>query len=298
MFNITGFIIEGFADISELYIPLFMIFLLIYFTIISANLTIVVVIWKNPHLHTPMYIFLVNLSFIDISLTTNILPKLLAMLCTGTKTISFLGCITQMYLYVSLFVSEIILLGFMAYDRYVAICHPLRYVVLMPLKKSSMLSIISWFGGFVDPIGHTLLISRMSFCSFHVIDHFFCDIIPLLLLSCTDISKVQLLNYIEGTFLGIGMCLLTVISYIFIIGTIMKLKSSESRRKAFSTCTAHLTCVIVFYGTLICLYIRPSSSYSPKQDKYFSLLNLVFVPLLNPIIYSLKNEDIKKVLIG
>ncbi|CAN2391340.1 Olfactory receptor, partial [Pristimantis euphronides] len=295
--NMSDFIIQGFSDFPEIQVPMCVIFLYSYFLIICGNLTIIVVVWKTPHLHTPMYIFLVNLSFIDIASTSNILPKLLAILCTKIKTISFLGCITQMYTFISLSCTEIILLAAMAYDRYVAICHPLRYFVIMPLNQCFRLYFISWSVGFLDPIAHTVLISKLSFCSNNFIDHFFCDLNPLLKISCTDTSNVTMLTYVEGTLLGITTFTLTLVSYIFIISTILKIKSAEGQRKAFSTCTAHLTCVTVFYGTLLCLYMRPTSSFSPKQEKYYSLLYIVLVPMFNPIIYSLKNEEFKHVLV-
>ncbi|XP_075114184.1 olfactory receptor 5V1-like [Leptodactylus fuscus] len=291
------FIIQGFSDIPTLRIPMFGIFLFIYFLILCGNLIIIVLIWRTPHLHTPMYVFLVNLSFIDITSTSNILPKLLAILCTKQKTISFIGCIAQMYIFMCLSCTEIILLAVMAYDRYVAICHPLRYFALMPLRQCARFSFLSWLVGFLDPTGHTALTSNLSFCSNNYIDHFFCDINPLLHIACSDTTIITMLSYFEGTLLVITAFMLTLISYIFIISTILKIKSTEGQHKAFSTCTAHLTCVSIFYGTFICLYMRPKSSMSPKQDKYFSLLYIVLVPMLNPIIYSLKNEDVKNVLV-
>ncbi|KAM3913267.1 olfactory receptor 5AP2-like [Leptodactylus fuscus] len=295
--NISVFIISGFSDIPTLQLPIFGLFLCIYFLIICGNLIIIGVIWRTPLLHTPMYFFLVNLSFIDIASASNILPKLLVILYAKQKTISFLGCITQLYIFMSLTFTEIILFAVMAYDRYVAICHPLHYFVLMPFRQCARFSFISWFIGFLDPTGHVALISKLSFCLNNYIDHFFCDINPLLHIACKGTAIISMLTYIEGTLVVITAFMLTLISYIFIISTILKIQSSEGQRKAFSTCTAHLTCVTIFYGTLICLYMRPTSNISPKQDKYFSLFYVVLVPIFNPIIYSLKNKDVKKVLI-
>ncbi|XP_018420528.1 PREDICTED: olfactory receptor 1019-like [Nanorana parkeri] len=263
---------------------------------IAGNLTIVTLILTTPHLLTPMYIFIVNLSIIDIASTSNILPKLLVIILTKENTISFAGCITQMYFFVSLTCTEVLLLAAMAYDRYIAICHPLHYVIFMSLRHCIGLSLTSWTVAFLDLSGHAILISNLSFCSSHLIDHFFCDLAALLKMSCSDTSIIELLNYIEGTILGIITFLLTIISYIFIISSVLNIKSSEGRHKAFSTCTAHLSCVTIFYGTIISLYMRPTSSYSPKLDKFFAFLYVVLVPLINPIIYSLKNENIKKAL--
>lgn len=295
--NTTSFFsIQAFLYFPNVQIPIFIIFVLSYIAIIVGNLTIVNLVITSPHLCMPMYIFIVNLSVIDIASTSNILPKLLSIILTKDNTISFVGCITQMYFFVSLTCTEVILLAAMAYDRYIAICHPLHYIMFMSLGHCIGLSLTAWTVGFLDLSGHAVLISELSFCSSHLIDHFFCDLTPLLKLSCSDTSKIELLNYIEGTILGITTFLLIIISYIFIISSILNIKSSEGQHKAFSTCTAHLTCVTIFYGTIICLYMRPTSSYSPKQDKFFALLYVVLVPLINPIIYSLKNESIKKAL--
>ncbi|XP_053305935.1 olfactory receptor 1019-like [Spea bombifrons] len=183
----------------------------------------------------------------------------------------------------------------MAYDRYVAICHPLHYFIFMSLRHTVIFAVASWTIAFLNLTGYAVFISELSFCKSHLIDHFFCDAIPLLMISCSDTFKIEILTYVEGTIIDIPAFLLTFISYIFIISSILKIQSSEGRKKAFSTCTSHLTCVIVFYGTLIPLYMRPTSSLSPK-NKYFSLLYVVLVPILNPVIYTLKNQDIKDAL--
>ncbi|KAM3913268.1 olfactory receptor 5AR1-like [Leptodactylus fuscus] len=292
-FTSTDFLIEGLFDTPELQYLGFSIFLLIYLVIIFGNAIIFLVISWNPHLHTPMYIFLMNLSAIDIVYTSSILPKLLNMIITKNNTISFWGCIYQMYFFLSMACAEVLLLAAMAYDRYVAICHPLHYMALMSLRQAAGQAGIAWSIGFLDPSGHAVLISRLSFCASHVIDHFFCDVIPLLKISCSDTSAVELINYLEGSLILSSAFLLTLVSYIFIISTIVKIKSAEGRRKAFSTCSSHLTCVVIFYGTIICLYMRPTTSYTPKQDKFIALLYTILIPVFNPIIYSLKNQEIK-----
>ncbi|KAE8589889.1 hypothetical protein XENTR_v10017812 [Xenopus tropicalis] len=251
--NISGFIIQGFSDTPELHISLFVLFLGIYLIILLGNLIIFLVISCNPHLHTPMYIFLLNLSLIDISSTTNILPNLLHILLTQQNNISFLGCMTQMYVFASLTGSEYFLLTAMAYDRYVAICDPLHYIARMSRKHCAGLITAAFTVGFVEPVNFIVLVSKLSYCASRLINHFFCDVTALLKLSCSS------------TFKG--------------------------RQKAFSTCASHLACVITLYGTVICLYMRPTTSYSLERDKYFSLLYTALGPVLNPLIYTLKNGE-------
>ncbi|XP_071985512.1 olfactory receptor 5AR1-like [Engystomops pustulosus] len=292
-FNGTDFIIEGLSNAPKFQYLGFIVFLLIYLVIIFGNASISSVICWDSRLHTPMYFFLMNLSIIDIVYTSTILPKLLNVLITKNNTISFWGCIYQMYFFLAMACAEVLLLAAMAYDRYVAICHPLHYMALMSLRQSAGLAVTAWSIGFLDPSGHAVLISRLTFCASRLIDHFFCDVIPLLKISCSDTSKVELINYLEGSLILSSAFVLTLVSYIFIISTIVKIKSTEGRRKAFSTCSSHLTCVVVFYGTIICLYMRPTTSYTPKQDKFISLLYAVLIPVLNPVIYSLKNQEMK-----
>uniref|UniRef100_A0A6I8RP47 Olfactory receptor n=1 Tax=Xenopus tropicalis TaxID=8364 RepID=A0A6I8RP47_XENTR len=280
--NVSGFIIQGFSDTPELQISLFVLFLGIYLIILLGNLIIFLVISCNPHLHTPMYIFLLNLSLIDISFSSTVLPNLLHILLTQQNNISFLGCMTQMYVFGSLAASEYFLLTAMAYDRYVAICDPLHYIARMSRKHCAGLITAAF------TVGHLVLLPKLSYCASRLINHFFCDVTPLLKLSCSSTFSMELLFYIEGTLLSFSSFLLTLASYIFIVSAILKIQSSEGRQKAFSTCASHLACVITLYGTVICL---PTSSYSLKRDKYFSLLYIVLGPVLNPLIYTLKNRE-------
>ncbi|OCT69820.1 olfactory receptor 8H1 [Xenopus laevis] len=295
--NVSGFIIQGFSDTPQLHISLFVLFLGIYLIILLGNLITFLVISWNPHLHTPMYIFLQNLSFIDISSTSNILPNLLHILLTQQNNISFLGCMTQMYIFVSLASSEYFLLTAMSYDRYVAICDPLHYIDRMSRKHCAWLITATFTVGFVDSVGHVVLISKLSYCASHLLNHFFCDVAPLLKLTCSSTFSVEILFYIVGTFLVFNSFLLTLTSYIFIISAILKIQSSEGRQKAFSTCASHLTCVITLYVTVICLYMRPTKCYSLERDKYFSLLYIILGPVLNPLIYTLKNKEFQSSLI-
>ncbi|KAG8435692.1 hypothetical protein GDO86_013575 [Hymenochirus boettgeri] len=289
--NVSQFIIQGLSDSSEIQLPLFVLFLIIYLFIIIGNLIIFFVILLNSNLHTPMYKFLQNLSIIDISSTSNVLPALLHRLITKRNRISFFWCLTQLYLYTSLACSEYFLLTAMSYDRYVAICDPLHYINRMSNKHCAWLISAAFCAGFVEPLGHVVLISKSSYCNSHIIDHFFCDLIPLLKLSCSDTFNVEILTYVVGTLLTFNSFLLTLISYIYIISTILKIQSTHGRQKAFSTCASHLTCVIILYMTLLCLYVKPTTSYSLDRDKLFSLLYIVLVPLLNPLIYTLKNKE-------
>ncbi|XP_063819350.1 olfactory receptor 1C1-like [Pseudophryne corroboree] len=296
--NVTGFTFLALFGEPELQFPVGVLLIFAYVIIFWGNFTIIALFSADSHLHTPMYIFLFNLSFIDIASTSNILPKLFHMLFTKHNMISFAGCIIQMYIFVSLVGTEFILLTAMAYDRYVAICHPLNYIVVMSFTKCVGLSVASWVVGFSIPNGHAVLISNMSFWSGRPIDHFFCDVSPLLMIACSDISMVEMLNYVEGVLVAFSSFLIILVSYIYIISNIVKIKSAEGKHKAFSTCTSHLTCVIIYYGTIICLHIKPTSSYFPKLDKIIALLYAVLVPMLNPFIYCLKNKDFKKSLLN
>ncbi|KAM4034408.1 olfactory receptor 5AR1-like [Anomaloglossus baeobatrachus] len=240
-----------------------------------------------------MYILLSNLSVVDISYTSTILPNLLIMLSTQHRIMSLVGCITQMYFFIFFACMEVILLAVMAYDRYVAVCHPLHYTVLMSLRTCRVVLISIWIATFLEPVSLTTLIAKLSFCSSNQIDHFFCDISPLLKLSCSDTIYANIAIYIFGAMFGVGTFFLTLVSYIYIVFNIMNIHSAVGRSKTFSTCASHLTSVLLFYGTTLSLYMRPTSMYSPRQDKFFSLLYIVLIPLLNPVIYTLKNKQFK-----
>ncbi|CAH2322335.1 olfactory receptor 1019-like, partial [Pelobates cultripes] len=291
-FKSTLCIVSGFSDSPQLQFPLFITFLSVYLIIIFSNLIVVLSIILYSHLHTPMYILLCNLSVIDISYTSTILPKLLAMLLTQCKTISFLECFIQLYFFLSFICAEIFLLAAMAYDRYIAICHPLHYSILMSPKHCARLVLTVWVMGLFDPVVHIFLFANLSYCHSHHIDHFFCDVTPLIKLTCSDTFTIEIWNYVDGA-LSVSAFILTLISYVFIISTILNIQSASGRHKAFSTCSSHITCVIIFYGTLICLYMRPTSMYSPGQDKFFSILYIILIPILNPLLYTLKNKDFK-----
>ncbi|KAG8431131.1 hypothetical protein GDO86_019376 [Hymenochirus boettgeri] len=253
MDNVSEFIIQGLCDFPECQLPLFVLFLIIYLFIIIGNLVIFSIILVNSNLHTPMYKFLLSLSITDISSTSNILPALLNFLITKQNRMSLFWCMTQLYLYLSLAGCEYIVLTAMAYDRYVAICDPLHYITRISEKHCAWLISTSYCVGLASSVCHIVLISKLSYCNSHLIDHFFCDLIPLLKLSCSDTFNVEILTYVSGTLLAGNCFLLTLISYIFIISTILKIQSTHGRQKAFSTCASHLTCVIILIDPIVCI---------------------------------------------
>ncbi|XP_072280976.1 olfactory receptor 5AR1-like [Pyxicephalus adspersus] len=288
------FTLQCFSDLPRLQIPLFVIFIIIYADIIFGNIIVFIAIILDSRLHTPMYIFLSNLSVLDISYTSTILPNFLIMLYTQHKTISLISCIAQMYFFLTFACCEMILLAVMGYDRYVAICYPLQYSSLMNPKQCAYMLSCVWITSFMEPIVFTIFVANLSFCSSNYIDHFYCDVSPLLKLSCSDTTHVNFTTYIFGALVGFSTFMLTLVSYVFIIVNIMKIHSVNRRYTTFSTCASHLTCVALFYGTTLSLYMRPTSMYSPMHDKFFSLLYIILIPMLNPVIYTLKNKQFKE----
>ncbi|XP_030044261.1 olfactory receptor 5V1-like [Microcaecilia unicolor] len=292
----TEFIILGFPEFSELQIPLFLLFLLFYLIILMGNLTIITVTCLDPRLHTPMYFFLCNLSFVDISYTSVTLPKLMDIFLRKNHGISVYGCFIQVYFFLLLSSVEFVLISVMAYDRYVAVCLPLHYTVIMNSRLCVLMAAGSWIFGLLEPVTHTVLLSCLSYCGSNEINHFYCDLSALPKLSCTSTSAVENVTYIFGAFLAFPCFITTLTSYVYIISTILRIHSTEGRRKAFSTCSSHLTVVILFYGTMISLYIRPMSLQSLEQNKFLALLYNVLIPMFNPVIYSLKNKEVKTAL--
>ncbi|KAG8551526.1 hypothetical protein GDO81_004145 [Engystomops pustulosus] len=288
------FTVDCFSDSYKYQIHLFLLFLIIYVNIILGNITVFTCITLDSHLHTPMYIFLGCLSIVDILSTSNIFPKFLSMLLTQRKTITFNGCMTQLYFFIYFTCTEFFLLAVMAYDRYVAICHPLHYVTLMSKKHCTWFLVGTWLAAALEPILHTVFIVNLSYCSSLEVNHFFCDISPLLKLSCNDTIHVEIATYVLGAIVGLSAFTLTLSSYVFIINTILSIKSADGRQKAFFTCASHLTSVIIFYGTSLSLHVKPTKTYEPTQDKIFSLLYIILIPVLNPFIYTVKNEQFKE----
>ncbi|XP_029435515.1 olfactory receptor 1044-like [Rhinatrema bivittatum] len=291
--TVTEFIILGFPEFPELQIPLFCFFLLVYLIVLMGNLTIITVTCLDPRLHTPMYFFLSNLSFLDISYTSVTLPKLLDIFLRQNHRISVNGCFTQMYCFLSLVTMEFLILSVMAYDRYVAVCQPLCYRLIMNQRVCILMATGTWILGFLMPVSYVILLPQFSFCSSNEINHFLCDFSALMKLSCTSTSTIQCIVYILSVFFGLPCFTSTFTSYIYIISAILRIRSTDGRRKAFSTCSSHLSVVILFYLTIICLYIRPSSMQSLEQNKLIALLHNALIPMFNPLIYSLKNKDVK-----
>ncbi|XP_029435698.1 olfactory receptor 5AR1-like [Rhinatrema bivittatum] len=265
-------------------------------TDVKGNLLILELIYLNPCLHTPMYFFVSNLSFLDICYTPVTLPEALVLLCTERQHLSLIKCLTQLYFFISFACTEFLLLTVMAYDRYMAVCNPLHYVLIMNKKICAVLAAAAWIIGFLDPVAHILIIEHLSFCGSLEIDHFFCEMRGILKFSCSDTHFVQILTYIYGALIGLSSFLLTLISYASIVTAILKIQSTEGRRKAFSTCTSHMTIIILFYVTIMFVNMSPTSASSQDYDKFISILYVVLIPLVNPIVYSLKNKDLKRAL--
>ncbi|XP_039357831.1 olfactory receptor 10C1-like [Mauremys reevesii] len=293
---ITEFILLGFGNLPELQILLFLVFLVIYIVTMSGNMLIVALVVADQHLHTPMYFFLGNLSCLETCYTSTILPRLLASLLTGDRTISVGGCFAQFYCFGSLATTECYLLAAMSYDRYLAICKPLRYAALMNGRLCLQLSAGSWISGFLTCVIMTCFMSQLTFCGPSVIDHFFCDFSPMLQLSCSDTSMITLVSFIVTSLDLPCPFLLTVTSYVCIIATILRIPSTTGRQKAFSTCSSHLIVVTVFYGTLMTVYLLPKTNTLKALNKVFSVFYTVLTPMLNPLIYSLRNKEVKEAL--
>ncbi|CAH6788371.1 olfactory receptor 1052 [Phodopus roborovskii] len=291
---VTEFILLGLTDSVELKMVLFVLFLVIYAVTVIGNLGMIILIRITPKLHTPMYFFLSCLSFVDACYSSVIAPKMLISFLVVTETISFSGCVVQHLFFGVLITTEGFLLSVMAFDRYVAIVNPLLYTVAMSKGKCIMLVIGSVIGGTINSLTHTLSLRRLSFCGPNVVSHFFCDIPSLLVLSCSDTSVNEFLLLIFSGVIAIGTLLIVVISYLFIAVAILRIRSASGRKKAFSTCASHLTAVTIFYGTLSFNYIQPSSQYSVEQEKVVSVFYTLVIPMLNPMIYSLRNKEVKE----
>ncbi|XP_045018784.1 olfactory receptor 5F1-like [Bubalus bubalis] len=290
------FILLGLTDTLELQAILFSLFLVIYILTVVGNIGMILLIRTDSQLHTPMYFFLAILSFADVGYSSTITPKMLVDFLSEKKTISFAGCFLQMYFFIAFATIECILFGLMAHDCYVAICNPLLYSLIMSRTVCLKMAAGAFTAGLLNSVVHTGYVSSLSFCCSNVIHHFFCDSPPIFKLSCSD---TRLYESILSTFAGVnivGTLLVILTSYCYILFSIFRMHSGEGRRRAFSTCASHLTAIILFYSTSIHTYLRPSSSYSLSHDKVASVFYTVVIPMLNPLIYSLRNREVKKAL--
>ncbi|KAM7150845.1 olfactory receptor 6N1-like [Macrochelys suwanniensis] len=293
---ITEFILLGFGNLRELQILLFLLFLVIYVVTVIGNILIVVLVVADQHLHTPMYFFLGNLSCLETCYTSTVLPRLVASLLTGDRTISVSGCITQFYFFGFLVAVECSLLSMMSYDRYLVICKPLHYTALMNGRICFQLAAVSWMSSFLATAVVIYLMSQLHFCGPKEIDHFLCDFTPVIKLSCSDTSLITLVTFIFSSIDTLPPFLLTLASYVSIISTILRIPSTSGRRKAFSTCSSHLLVVTIYYGTLIIVYVLPDTETLRDLNKVFSVFYTVLTPMVNPLIYSLRNKEVKEAL--
>ncbi|XP_037377414.1 olfactory receptor 8H1-like [Talpa occidentalis] len=291
--NVPYFILMGLTDAEDIRLLLFVLFLMIYLVTVLGNAGMIMVIRLDAQLHTPMYFFLSHLSFIDLSYSSVITPKTIGNLLTSNKKISYASCFTQMYFFILLGAAECFLLSSMAYDRYVAICNPLHYPVVMSTRRCCSLVLGSYLVGFTNSLVNEICMRRLHFCDSNVIHHFFCDTSPVITLSCTETQGTEfMIFFFAGSTLMLSLITISV-SYVSILSTILKINSASGKRKAFSTCASHLMAVTIFYSTMIFTYLKPSKSYSLGKDQVASVFYTIVTPMLNPLIYSLRNKEVK-----
>ena len=291
---VSEFILLGFSSDPTNKRTLFSAFLLLYLSSVLGNGLIVTLVRLDMHLHTPMYFFLCILSLLDMSYVTTTVPQMLVHLLSRSQTISFAGCWLQMYIFGAVGLTECILFVVMAFDRYVAICYPLRYTVILSWGLCTQLSAGTWACGFFFSLIHTLFTMRLPYCGPNRVNHYFCEGPSVRDLACMDTHVIEMVDLVISVFMVVAPLSLIVTSYICIAQAILKFKSTQARCKAFSTCASHLTVITFFYAPATYLYMKPNASYSPEQDKQVSLFYNVFTALLNPVVYSLRNEDMKR----
>ncbi|XP_007954896.1 olfactory receptor 5D14 [Orycteropus afer afer] len=289
----TTFALLGFTDYPELRIPLFLVFLIMYISTVIGNLGMIIIIKINPKFHTPMYFFLSHLSFVDFCYSSIITPKLLENLVMVDKSIFYFSCMLQYFLSCTAVVTESFLLAVMAYDRFVAICNPLLYTVAMSQRLCAMLVAGSYLWGMLGPLVLLCYSLLLNFSGHNVINHFFCEYTALIAVSTSDIRIPNLLLFGFATFNEVSTLLIILTSYAFIFVTVLKIRSASGRRKTFSTCASHLTAITIFHGTILSLYCVPNLKNSQQTVKVASVFYTVVNPMLNPLIYSLRNKDVK-----
>ncbi|XP_020937362.1 putative olfactory receptor 2B8 [Sus scrofa] len=291
--SFTGFILLGFSDRPQLEQVLFVVLLTFYIFTLLGNTTIIALSHVDPHLHTPMYFFLSNLSFLDLCYTTSIVPQLLVNLRGSDKSISFGGCVVQLCLALGLGGAECILLGVMALDRYAAVCKPLHYTVIMHPCLCALMACASWITGFANSVLQTVLIFLLPLCGRNELDHFFCEVPPLLKIACVDTTVNESEIFFVSVIILLVPVALITFSYSQIVRAVLRIKSSAGQRKAFGTCGSHLTVVSLFYGSALYAYLHPSSNDSQDQGKFISLFYTIITPMINPLIYTLRNKEVK-----
>ncbi|XP_009674333.2 olfactory receptor 6B9-like [Struthio camelus] len=294
--RVKEFILLGFPAAPHLQILCFALFLIAYILVIAENAIIILTVWINYNLHTPMYFFLSNLSFLEIWYVTVTLPKTILNFVSQTKRISFTGCMAQLYFFLSLGNTECLLLAVMAYDRYAAVCKPFHYPIIISHTVCVYLTTGSWLTGFFFSACKVYFISQLTYCGPNIISHFFCDVSPLLNLACTDTEKAALMDFVAALFILLIPLSVVILSYAYIVFTVLHISSVQGCQKAFSTCASHLIVVIVFYATSIFIYVRPKALPAHNANTVVAAFYVVVVPLFNPIIYCLRNQEIKDAL--
>ncbi|XP_006756377.1 PREDICTED: olfactory receptor 5M10 [Myotis davidii] len=289
---VTEFILLGLTDDPVLEKILFGVFLVIYLITLAGNMCMIVLIRANSHLQTPMYFFLSHLSFVDVCYSSNIIPNMLCDFLSDQKTISYAGCFSQCLLFIALVITEFYILASMALDRYVAICSPLHYSVRMSKDICISLVMVSYAFGFLNGLSQTLLTFHLSFCGSLEINHFYCADPPLIMLACSDTYVKKMAMLVVAAFTLSSSLFIILLSYLLILTAILKIRSAEGRQKAFSTCASHLTSVTIFYGTLFCMYVRTPSERSVEESKIIAVFYIFLSPMLNPLIYSLRNKHV------
>ncbi|NXH85019.1 OR6B1 protein, partial [Edolisoma coerulescens] len=295
--HIHEFILLGFPTTTELQALVFVIFLAVYLLTVTENIIIITLIISNHQLHKPMYFFLGHLAFLEAWYISVTVPKLLVSLLVRNKNISFTGCMAQLYFFIALVCTECVLLAVMAYDRYVAICNPLHYPLIMTPRACVQLAVGSWLLGFLLSVLKVFFISQLSFCGASTINHFYCDISPLLNLSCSERRVAETVDFVLALLIFLIPLSVIIISYICIISTILLIPTAQNRKKAFSTCASHLAVVIIFFSTTLFMYARPRSIKSWDLNKLVSIIYAVVTPMLNPFIYCLRNQEVKDTLL-
>lgn len=290
---VSEFILVGFPTAPWLQVLLFFLFLVVYLLVVVENLVIMLTVWVTGSLHKPMYYFLSSLSFLEVWYVSVTVPKMLEGFLLQRRHISFTGCMAQLYFFISLACTECVLLAAMAYDRYVAICHPLRYPAIMTAGLCARLVAFSFASGFSVSVIKVYFISSATFCGSNVLNHFFCDISPILRLACTDFSTAELVDFVLAFIILVFPLSATALSYAHIVLAVLRTPSATGRRRAFSTCASHLTVVVIFYVALIFMYVRPQAIDSRSSNKLISVFYTVLTPILNPLIYCLRNKEFK-----